>query len=141
MEVECHWAGASALETPITIDGSNSDWADIPTIYFEDQQAVLGVANDSDNLYLLMRFHDPKWVRTIKMSGLKIYVDAKGGESKDVCIRYLGGPDLASLQPADLGRGRGGSGRGEGMEARKHDRPSQVCFCRQGKPARCKFAN
>ncbi len=118
MEVESHWAGESALETPITADGSNVDWGDIPTIFFEDQQAVLGIANDSDNLYLLMRFRDQKWARAIKMSGLKIYVDAKGGKSTDLCIQYIGGPDLAALQRDEMGRGRGGMERGEDIEKR-----------------------
>ncbi|MBU1319656.1 MAG: hypothetical protein KKH67_10755 [candidate division Zixibacteria bacterium] len=76
---------------PMSVDGQIGDWDGIPITYFEDKGAVLGMANDSSNLFIYLRFRDPMWARSIKMTGLTIWLDAKGKKSKDLSIRYVGG--------------------------------------------------
>jgi len=85
-EVPGHWT-----ENQMTIDGQIADWDGIPATFFEDQGALLGMANDSLYLYMYLRFRDPMWAKSIKMTGLTIWLDANGKKSKDLSIRYVGG--------------------------------------------------
>lgn len=83
---------------PITVDGRYGDWNDYPTTFLEEQKAVIAVANDDQNLYLMFRTNDPRWVRTIAMSGLTIYLDPKGGKKKDFFLKFVGGPSREQLR-------------------------------------------
>ncbi|MBK7142873.1 MAG: hypothetical protein IPH75_12415 [bacterium] len=96
------WAGSDKISSrfavnPITIDGRYDDWKDHPTTFLEEQKAVIAVANDADNLYLLFRTNDPRWVRTIAMSGLTVYLDPKGGKKKDFFVKFIGGPSREQM--------------------------------------------
>jgi hypothetical protein len=98
-EVSSYWP----LE-PIRVDGKRTDWSeDMPVNYFEEEGAVLALSNDSDNLYILFCLKDRKWVRAIRMTGVKLWLDAKGKEKKDFGLRYNGGPSLSETQTARRG--------------------------------------
>ncbi|MCJ7509067.1 MAG: hypothetical protein MUO85_10145 [candidate division Zixibacteria bacterium] len=98
-EVSSYWTAE-----PIRVDGKRTDWSeDMPVNYFEEEGAVLALSNDSENLYILFCFKDPKWVRAIRMTGLKLWLDAKGKEKKDFGLRYNGGPSLSEMQAARRG--------------------------------------
>jgi hypothetical protein len=92
-EVSCHWSS-----NPIRIDGKSGDWSGIPVTIFEEQGAVLALANDSENLYVQFRTRDRRWVRTIRRSGLTIYVNNKAKKDKDFFVRFKGGHHLADFQ-------------------------------------------
>ena len=92
-------------ETPITIDGNYSDWADIPAIYYEKQDVLFAVCNDTNNLYLAFRFRDPKWAMSIRITGLTIWIDTLGKKKENFGVRYSGGP-----QPQNM-RGFGGESK------------------------------
>ncbi|MCP4686082.1 MAG: hypothetical protein GY867_11655 [bacterium] len=89
------------VESTVTLDGQMADWEELPSAYFEDQGVVLGLANDNDNLYVMFRFRDQKWARTIRMSGLTLWLDGQGKKSKDFVLKYRGGPSMADLVPQD----------------------------------------
>ena len=82
----------------IEIDGQMQDWSGNQTTYFEDEDILMGLANDSQNLYLLVRFNDPQWARMIKMSGLTVWIDPDGGKDKIFGLRYTGGPSMEDFQ-------------------------------------------
>lgn len=86
--VSSHW-----ISQPVTIDGQIDDWGDLPVSYFKDQDAVVAVCNDSSRLYLQFRTKNADWARTIKMSGLTVYVDNQGKKNKDFYLKFTGGPD------------------------------------------------
>ena len=46
----------------IEIDGQMQDWSTEQTTYFEDDDILMGLANDSQNLYMLIRFNNPHWL-------------------------------------------------------------------------------
>ena len=100
-EVETHWS-----EKPIQVDGHMTDWAGIPTTFFEESAVQLGLANDSEKLHILFRFSNEMWARLIRMGGLTLWVDRSGEKKKEFGLRYTGGPSLSELQD----RGTGGEG-------------------------------
>lgn len=120
-QIDSHWA-----YVPLKIDGNGADWAEYPVRYFRDQEVSVGLANDSANLYIMMRFRDPKWMRTIRMSGLNLYFDNEGGKKKRFTLIYRGGPDpsqLKGLDSLDVGpRGGGDRQMPEGMQDRMGER-------------------
>ncbi len=100
-EIACPFVAQS-----IAIDGRYDDWKDNPGSFLEKQKAVVAVSNDHDNLYLLFRTNDPRWVRTIAMSGLTLYIDVDGGKRKDFYLKFVGGPSreqLRLLQKQEIG--------------------------------------
>jgi hypothetical protein len=103
---------------PIQIDGDADDWSDIVlnTVGDKDNSARIGLANDSTNLYLLVRFTDRRWARMIRMSGLTIQLTPKGLQDPYFQVTYRGGPDLSKLAPPDsTDRRRPGDRDGEWM--------------------------
>lgn len=88
----------------ITVDGSVGDWESVPKYLFEEQGTALAVCNDSQNVYLLLRFSDPEWAMPIRRSGLTIWVDADGGKDKDFMIRYRGAPQMKEPRDSSFGR-------------------------------------
>ncbi|MBL7073834.1 hypothetical protein ISS37_01160 [candidate division KSB1 bacterium] len=100
-EVQTHWSAE-----PVLVDGKMPEWEGVPTTYFEDSGVLLGLCNDSENLYVLFRFNDPKWARAIRMGGLTLWLDNSGKKKKDFGIRYTGGPPLLQMQrPGMTGEG------------------------------------
>jgi hypothetical protein len=79
---------------PAKIDGDMDDWTGSPMVYFEDTGLQLGLRNDSDNLYVLLRFSNQSWARAIHVGGMTVWIDNSGSEKKNVGIRYYGGPSL-----------------------------------------------
>jgi hypothetical protein len=93
---------ASWTASPILIDGRADDWNDLPMAYFEDLQVALGVANDSSQLYLLLRSRDPKTARLIAQTGLTVQLAAQDGA--ELQLKFRAGPsrkDLRALMGTD----------------------------------------
>lgn len=97
--MSAQWAGDS-----VEIDGWSSDWSNLRTTYFEEEKIVLGLANDSANLYILFRFQDAQWARSIRMSGLTFWLDPKGGKDRHLVLTYNGGPSMEQLREARGGQ-------------------------------------
>ena len=83
---------------PITVDGDVADWDSIPTVYLDDEGVVMGICNDSANVYMMYRFRDAKSLRAIRMTGLTIWLDANGKKKKEFGIRYNGGPSFEEMR-------------------------------------------
>jgi len=96
IKIPSHWT-----YQPIQIDGKFNDWAEIPTSYFEEENVVLGLANDSDNLYIIFRFRDMNRLRTVKTSGITIWLNSAGNKNKDFMVRYRGGPSYEEIRKID----------------------------------------
>lgn len=77
-------------ETAISVNGHADDWPESSLRYFPDQEAVIGVANDSARLYLLVRFRDEKWVRAVSMAGIKWEFKGSGDSAQTVILKYRG---------------------------------------------------
>jgi len=89
--------------TPISIDGNISDWNDKPTNYFEDQDMMIGVCNDSTNLYLHLRTRNFMTASLIKRTGISVYIDRQGKNQKDFFVKFNDGPTKPIAPPPMIG--------------------------------------
>ena len=82
----------------IKVDGRMSDWPSEATVFLPDQQTVVGLCHDSSRLYVMVRFNKPEWQQVIRMSGLTVWLDARGKKRKDFKIRFIGGPSREQME-------------------------------------------
>lgn len=81
--VESIWAA-----TPVKIDGSNDDWGD-DTLTFEKKVKVdYAFRNDSENLYVLFIFHEPKFLSSINQTGMTLWFNTEGKKKKNYGIKF-----------------------------------------------------
>ncbi|MBU8934834.1 MAG: hypothetical protein KOO62_12665, partial [candidate division Zixibacteria bacterium] len=59
---------------------------------------TIGLANDDERLYLLLRFRDPQWAMSIRTSGLSLWLNENGNNDKDFSLFYRGGPSPNELR-------------------------------------------
>ncbi len=82
----------------ILIDGSPSDWEDLPLVYLRESLRILGVAHDEEALYLMFRFGDPELARFIKVRGVMLWFNGDGkpkNKKEEFGIRYPGSKEVA----------------------------------------------
>lgn len=82
----------------IKIDGQRSDWPENAVGFLSEQEATVGLCNDSDNVYVMLSFKKAQYARMIRMSGLTIWLDDKGGKGKTFMVRFTGGPTREQMQ-------------------------------------------
>jgi hypothetical protein len=95
-------AKSSWVRSPVTVDGNLDDWKDVHFVVFQDDHLAFGAENDSTYLYLAGRTSDADLARAMDRMGVTLWVDAKGGDSKDIEIRFPVG------RSADFRLSRGG---------------------------------
>ncbi|MDD4052138.1 MAG: hypothetical protein PHR28_09615 [candidate division Zixibacteria bacterium] len=106
VEIPSQW-----VQTPLKIDGARADWPERSILFFADQEAFIGVCNDSTNLYLVLHFRDADWARWIRMGGLTVYLDAEGKKGKDFKLKFTGGPTMKEIMAASGKSATGQTGR------------------------------
>jgi hypothetical protein len=104
LETESRWA-----DSKIVIDGRTTDWPSVQGVYLSEQNAAFTFNNDGEFLYVLFRTTDLGWAQTIKMTGLTLYFDIKGGKKKDVSICYKGGPTMEQAMAVQKNSARNAS--------------------------------
>ena len=92
-EIASQWA-----TKPLMADGAVSDWSGMAATRLEVKQISVIIANDSANMYVLVRFRDPMWARMIRRSGLTLWLTPKGQDEDYFMLRYKGGPSAAELR-------------------------------------------
>lgn len=111
------------FEQPVEIDELTTEWRGVPLTTLEKSGAALGIGNDDENLYILLRFRDPQWVGIIRREGLTCWIDNQGGKAKEFGLVYNGGPDISELmkqRKTELGDGgRRWNPPDEGFEGRE----------------------
>lgn len=104
----------------ITIDGidAGAEWENARH-YFEDKKITLGMMNDDAFLYLRLSSRDRAMQSRMMMSGLTIWINAKGNKDKKLGIHYPvsrgGFPRGASQRPEDRGPGERNQGNPQAM--------------------------
>lgn len=92
IDVKSRWR-----DFPIAIDGKSQDWGDA-LVYFKDTGLALGVANDEHDLFLCFQAESDRGQVPFMARGLVLWIDAKGGKSRDFGIRFPLGIDLQSAR-------------------------------------------
>ncbi len=87
------WASPGVL-----VDGLRSDWPEAAITVLSKPEVSIGVGDDSQQVYLMLCFKNPDWARLIRMSGLTIWLDAKGSKGKDFKLTFTGGPSMAQIK-------------------------------------------
>ncbi len=84
----------------VRIDGVMADW---PGQVFVSKEVSASVANDAQDLYILVATADPAVKRQLTRAGLSVYIDPKGGKGESFGIRL---PPLGSrLEPGNAPTG------------------------------------
>lgn len=76
----------------LLLDGQIAHWPDSAATFLSEQESVVGLCNDSEHLYVMLRFKNPRYARLIHFTGLTVYVDARGKKKKDFVLKFTGGP-------------------------------------------------
>lgn len=73
-----------------------------PMTYLEDERMNIGLQNDADNFYMILRTSDKHIRSQVRRGGLTIWFDSGGGDKKAFGIRYpLGIPKSDFKMPKD----------------------------------------
>ncbi len=88
-KIQNQWA-----DREIAIDGKFADWEGIAQYTLEDQNLVMGVANDANNLYLMFRGNDEQLARRIQMMGVTVWMDKENKKQKKWGVCYTGSTDI-----------------------------------------------
>ncbi|MBD3287528.1 hypothetical protein GF337_01880 [candidate division KSB1 bacterium] len=88
-ELKNQWASGA-----LYIDGRSDDWDGYDLHYFEDQDAMLGTLNDSENIYLMMRFSNRRLAHKIHRHGITIWLDKQGEKEKSRGFQYTGSMEI-----------------------------------------------
>jgi hypothetical protein len=72
----------------VTIDGNLQEWEGVSFVDISDERISIAINNDSVNLYIAGEIHDNELSERIRRTGLKLYLDYRGGRRKDVSISY-----------------------------------------------------
>lgn len=68
-------------QTPLTIDGSDSDWIKPLPGYFSSEKLSYAISNDGANLYILLSTKDPQQQQKIIQGGMTVWVNPKADKS------------------------------------------------------------
>lgn len=82
-EVRSAWAA-----TPVKIDGSNDEWSGESLTLEKKVSVDYAFRNDSENLYMLFVFKDPKFLSSIDRTGMILWLDAEGKKKKNYGIKF-----------------------------------------------------
>ncbi len=76
------------VTTPMTIDGSNNEWGE-DTLTFEKKVNVdYAFRNDSENLYVLFIFKEPRFMSSINKTGMTLWFNTEGKKKKKHGVRF-----------------------------------------------------
>lgn len=82
--IESTWAA-----TPVNIDGANTEWEGDSLTLNKKTQVDFAFRNDSDNLYVLFMFKDPrKFMSTINYTGMTLWLNTEGKKKKYYGIKF-----------------------------------------------------
>jgi hypothetical protein len=74
---------------PIRVDGSDLEWASDPINSEKSVDVNYAFRNDDRNLYVLFIFKDPKFLSSIELTGITLYLGPEGKKQKDYGVRFL----------------------------------------------------
>ncbi len=81
--VDSRWAAS-----PLTIDGLPDDWEGDPFHMEKKVKAEYAFRNDSDTLFVFFKFNDVKYLSSIEITGMTLWVNTGGEKNKDAGIRF-----------------------------------------------------
>ncbi len=84
VQISSQWAAS-----PPKLDGLSEDWLAEKMNIEKSVSVDYAFCNDSQNLYILLIFKDPKFLSSIDATGLTIYANTMVKKNKDFGVRFL----------------------------------------------------
>ena len=92
----CLCATAQTAKEPITaefinnivIDGDDSDWESAISFFDEDSGLMYSIANDEENIYILVKATAEAAMTKFTMGGVEIWISTDGKEKRKTGIKY-----------------------------------------------------
>jgi len=81
--IESKWAAQ-----PPALDGLDDDWSEVGLTSEKKVQVDYAVRNDTQNMYVLFIFKNPKYLSTISDTGITLYFDTEGKKGKDHSFHF-----------------------------------------------------
>ena len=97
----------SVYKTDVTVDGRNTEWKSPLPRYNKIAGINFDVANDEQNIYMIVRVTDTTSIRQIRQNGLEVWINKDGKKKNTTGITYPMAPDkpknnrLVSIVNAD----------------------------------------
>ena len=79
---------ATELREPFKADGNASEWQTHFNHYDAKSKLQFAIANDYENLYVCIKASDEQTQMKMMMSGMNIYLDAKGKKSEVTFLSF-----------------------------------------------------
>jgi hypothetical protein len=95
-EIKSRWR-----DRDIDVDGRSMDWLDTLT-YVEEFNVSVGIANDTDYLYICAVVENPFVRMQVMRQGLTVWFDPKGGREKAMGVRFPLGSQGKREPPAEF---------------------------------------
>jgi hypothetical protein len=80
--------------TAVVIDGNSMEWGDSLSYYNTEKKIHYTLANDKDNLYLVVKTNDPIQESNILNAGLTFSIDTKGRKKSTYSVTF---PEASSM--------------------------------------------
>jgi hypothetical protein len=81
--------GSMWIASPPSIDGMNTEWTKASLTSYKKTAVDYAFMNDSENLYVLFIFRNPKYLSSINWTGLTMWVSPQGEKKKELGINLL----------------------------------------------------
>jgi len=81
--------GSTWVATPPSIDGMNTEWGNVSFSKYKKAKIDYAFMNDTENLFVLFIFKDPKFLSSLSWSGLTVWLSRQGEENKNLGIRFI----------------------------------------------------
>ncbi len=95
-EIASQW-----ISSPLKIDGSAVEWEEGPITSEKKYKVNCAFRNDSEFLYILFRFNDFKYLSSIQITGLTLWINTKGKNKKEYGINF-GRRNLSANEYIDM---------------------------------------
>ena len=77
------------VDFPLTIDGSNEDWGNEALNFEKKVDVDFAFRNDTENLYILFIFKDPKYLSSIDATGMTLWFNTEGKKKKNYGLTFI----------------------------------------------------
>ena len=81
--VQSIWAAS-----PLTMDGLINDWEGDPFNMEKKVKVEYAFRNDADNLYVFFKFNDFKYLSSIEITGMTLWIDLEGKKDKNLGVNF-----------------------------------------------------
>jgi hypothetical protein len=88
---------SARCDRSLVVDGEDGDWTGVDLYSIEEPQLAVGVLNDDQNLYLMVKTYDRALAQTMVQRGLTVWFDPEAQNKQVFGVRFPMMPGLPKL--------------------------------------------